>query len=161
MTRIEHRFGGVWLPIITPFLDGELDKGSFVSLLQHYRDQAIDGYILGATTGEGMTLNKSELNQLIYLANEVLGEKKTRPPLFLGLSSSHTQSLVKDIQEWNKSPIDGYLVTCPYYVRPSQDGIFEHFEAAASATDRPIMIYNIPYRTGINMTENAGAIIHH
>jgi 4-hydroxy-tetrahydrodipicolinate synthase len=154
MTNSDRPFSGIWLPIITPFQDGHVDEKSFLSLLQHYSDSPIDGYIIGATTGEGLTLSKAEISKLIYLANSVLKSAEDGPSVFLGLSGSHTQALVDAVQRWNDVDLDGYLVTCPYYVRPSQEGIGLHFRTIAAATTRPIMIYNIPYRTGVNMTND-------
>jgi 4-hydroxy-tetrahydrodipicolinate synthase len=72
-------------------------------------------------------------------------------PLFLGLSGSDTRKLVKALERTAAWPIDGYLIACPYYTRPSQEGMIRHFSALAESTARPIIIYNIPYRTGVNL----------
>lgn len=80
-----------------------------------------------------------------------LGATERSLPVFLGLSGSDTRKLVKALEHTAAWPIDGYLIACPYYTRPSQEGMVRHFSALADATARPIMIYNIPYRTGVNL----------
>jgi 4-hydroxy-tetrahydrodipicolinate synthase len=139
---------GLWLPLVTPFKQGRLDEASLARLLRHYLRQRVDGFILAATTGEGLTLDEAETERLIGLAaDEVTG----RRPLYLGLSGSDTAKLVKTLTRTRSWPVDGYLIACPYYIRPSQEGLYRHFTALAEATDRPILIYNIPYRTGVNL----------
>ena len=140
---------GLWLPLVTPFREGRLDERSLLRLSRHYLGQPVDGLILAATTGEGLTLDEAETEHLTALAAaEVAG----RLPLYLGLSGSDTRKLVKILSQRAAWPVEGYLIACPYYVRPSQEGLYRHFAALAEATDRPILIYNIPYRTGVNMT---------
>jgi 4-hydroxy-tetrahydrodipicolinate synthase len=139
---------GLWLPLITPFRDGALDETSFCRLVRHYAAEPVDGLILAATTGEGLTIGDAETERLVAVAREALA----RPmPLYLGLSGSDTRKGVKALAGTSAWPVDGYLIACPYYTRPSQDGLRQHFTALADATDRPILIYNIPYRTGVNM----------
>ncbi len=137
---------GLWLPLITPFLDGQVDETSARRLLRHYAAEPIQGLILAATTGEGLTLDTSEIQRLVRLA-----ATETRLPLYLGLSGSDTRKVVKTLHDTETWPIDGYLIACPYYTRPSQEGLFRHFAAMADSTSRPILIYNIPYRTGVNL----------
>ncbi|HEX4570566.1 MAG TPA: 4-hydroxy-tetrahydrodipicolinate synthase [Dongiaceae bacterium] len=140
---------GIWLPLVTPFREGRLDERSLLRLLRHYLGQPVDGLILAATTGEGLTLDEAETERLAALAAaEVAG----RIPLYLGLSGSDTRKLAKTLAQRAAWPVEGYLIACPYYLRPSQEGLYRHFAALAEATDRPILIYNIPYRTGVNMT---------
>jgi 4-hydroxy-tetrahydrodipicolinate synthase len=140
---------GLWLPLVTPFREGRLDERSLLRLLRHYLGQPVDGLILAATTGEGLTLDEAETERLAALAAaEVAG----RLPLYLGLSGSDTRKLAKTLAQRAAWPVEGYLIACPYYLRPSQEGLYRHFAALAEATDRPILIYNIPYRTGVNMT---------
>jgi 4-hydroxy-tetrahydrodipicolinate synthase len=139
---------GIWLPLVTPFRDGGLDERSLLRLLRHYLGRKLDGLILAATTGEGLTLDEAETERLVAVAAaEVTG----RLPLYLGLSGSDTRKLAKILAARAAWPVEGYLIACPYYTRPSQEGLYRHFAALAQATDRPILIYNIPYRTGVNM----------
>ena len=140
---------GIWLPLITPFIDGDLDETSLTRLVRHYAGEPLDGMILAGTTGETMTLNDTETERLVQVSAEALDRAM---PLWLGLSGSDTAKLIKQIQGTRDWPIDGYLITVPYYTRPSQEGLFEHFSAAAEATDKPIIVYKIPYRTGVNLS---------
>jgi 4-hydroxy-tetrahydrodipicolinate synthase len=143
--------GGLWLPLITPFRDGALDELSLRRLARHYAAEPLDGLILAATTGEGLTLDEAETQRLVAAVAEELAAANRRLPLFLGLSGSDTRKLVKALAHTAPWPIDGYLIACPYYTRPSQLGMVRHFTALAEGTARPIMIYNIPYRTGVNL----------
>ncbi len=147
----QPRLQGLWLPLITPFRDGALDDASLGRLIRHYANEPIDGFILGATTGEGLTLDESELETLVGVCTDELERIGREVPVFLGASGSDTRRLVKALERTEEWPVDGYLVACPYYTRPSQDGLHAHFSALADATTRPILIYNIPYRTGVNM----------
>jgi 4-hydroxy-tetrahydrodipicolinate synthase len=138
----------IWLPLVTPFRDGDLDEASLRRLVRHYGTQPIDGLILAATTGEGLTLDDDETARLVRV---VVAELGGRLPVCLGLSGSDTRKLTKALERTAAWPVEGYLIACPYYTRPSQEGLFRHFATLARDSDKPIMIYNIPYRTGVNM----------
>jgi 4-hydroxy-tetrahydrodipicolinate synthase len=142
---------GLWLPLVTPFRDGAIDAASLRRLIAHYADQPIDGLILGATTGEGLTLGDDELEQLVMVTAMELQHGGVTRPLYLGLTGSDTRRLVAALARTSNWPVDGYLIASPYYSRPSQRGLLQHFEALADSTARPIMLYNIPYRTGVNL----------
>jgi 4-hydroxy-tetrahydrodipicolinate synthase len=148
---METRLSGIWLPLVTPFADGALDAASLRRLLAHYAHERIDGFILAATTGEGLVLDDAEVQRVVATAAEVVGGRK---PVFLGLCGSDTRRLVRRLAATAEWPVDGYLITCPYYSRPSQEGLYQHFAALADTTERPILIYNIPYRTGVNMSND-------
>jgi len=140
---------GLWLPLITPFRDGALDTGSWRRVLKHYAQEPLDGLILAGTTGESMTLDDAELETLVQIAAEEVGG---RLPLYLGLGGSDTRNQARHLTAIQSWPIDGYLIACPYYSRPSQDGLYHHFAALAAETDKSILVYNIPYRTGVNLS---------
>jgi 4-hydroxy-tetrahydrodipicolinate synthase len=142
---------GVWLPLVTPFRDGEIDEASTRRLVRHYASKPVDGFILAATTGEGLTLDEAEAERLTALSRGELEAAGRRLPLYLGLSGSDTREGLKALARTEPWPIDGYLIVCPYYTRPSQEGLYRHFTALADATARPILLYNIPYRTGVNL----------
>jgi len=146
-----RRIEGLWLPLVTPFRDGALDERSLRRIARHYLGQPVDGMILAATTGEGLTIDEDETERLTAIvAIEVAG----RIPVFLGLSGSDTRKVAKALAHTAPWPVDGYLIACPYYTRPSQAGLYHHFAALAGETARPIMIYNIPYRTGVNLAND-------
>src|SRR3954462_62734 len=143
--------GGVWLPLITPFKDGAIDAVSLRRLIGHFAGKTIDGLIVGATTGEGLTLDDTEVEQLVMLTATAQRDFDLSVPLVLGVCGSDTRKLTKWLARTAGWPLDAYLIACPYYTRPSQAGLMLHFSALADATARPIMIYNIPYRTGVNL----------
>ena len=142
---------GLWLPLITPFREGKVDANSLARLIEHYLRQPIDGLIVAATTGEGLTLSDDETADLVTLAAQAVDG---RAPLHLGLAGSDTAGLTTTLESTASWPIDGYLISCPYYSRPSQQGLHDHFAALAHATDRPLTLYNIPYRTGVNLAND-------
>lgn len=146
--RERPRLEGIWLPLITPFTDGALDERALEGLVRHYLAEPIDGLILAATTGEALTLDDAEVERLVAVAAETVAGRR---PIFLGLCGSDTRKLVHRLETTAAWPIDGYLVTCPYYSRPSQEGLRRHFEALAASTTKPLALYNIPYRTGVNL----------
>ena len=141
------RLSGIWLPLIN-HLDGMLDEASLARLAAYYAQERIDGIILAATTGEGLVLDDAETERVVAVATEAVAQRK---PVFLGLCGSDTRRLARRLEATAGWPVEGYLITCPYYSRPSQEGMHRHFCALADATDRPILIYNIPYRTGVNL----------
>jgi len=155
MQTVPPRLGGLWLPLVTPFRDGVLDEASLCRLVRYYAGEPIDGVILAATTGEGLTLDEAETERLVTLVATELGAARRSLPIYLGLSGSDTRKLVKAVKDTAAWPLDGYLIACPYYTRPSQEGMVQHFSLLADAATRPILIYNIPYRTGVNLGNDA------
>lgn len=142
---------GIWLPLITPFRDGALDETSLRRMARHYLGLPIDGFILAATTGEGLTIDEDETERLVAV---VTAEVAGTVPVFLGVSGSDTRKVCKALAHTAPWPVDGYLIACPYYTRPSQEGLYRHFAALAGETARPIVVYNIPYRTGVNLAND-------
>ena len=149
---LESRLQGLWLPLVTPFRDGELDEPSLRRLVRHYAGGPIDGLILAATSGEGMALGAAELEQLVTVVRaEISGSGRTIP-ICLGLSGAATAKMLDALDETADWPIDGYLIASPYYTRPSQRGLLQHFNTLADHASWPIVLYNIPYRTAVNLT---------
>jgi len=149
MSDLRNQLQGLWLPLVTPFRDGELDQISLRRLVRHYADGTVDGLILAATSGEGMTLGISELEQLIALVRAEIAGRYL--PICLGLSGASTAKLCDALDETAAWPIDGYLIASPYYTRPSQRGLVQHFTALADHASWPLVLYNIPYRTAVNL----------
>lgn len=152
MTGLEDHLHGLWLPLVTPFQGGALDERSLRRLTRHYGAGAVDGFILGATSGEGMTLREAELERLVAVVRDEMAAGGLTMPICLGLSGADTARLKERLDETADWPIDGYLIASPYYVRPSQRGLLAHFEALADHAAWPIVLYNIPYRTAVNIT---------
>ncbi|WP_439364617.1 4-hydroxy-tetrahydrodipicolinate synthase family protein [Bradyrhizobium sp. DASA03005] len=152
MTGLRDHLHGLWLPLVTPFQDGALDERSLRRLTRHYGAHGIDGFILGATSGEGMTLRAAELERLVAVVREEMAAGGGNLPIYLGLSGADTSRLQERLDETADWPIDGYLIASPYYVRPSQRGLLAHFETLADHAAWPIALYNIPYRCAVNIT---------
>jgi 4-hydroxy-tetrahydrodipicolinate synthase len=138
---------GLFLPLITPFRDGALDASSLERLCAHYAASPLDGFVLAATTGEGLVLDEEETKRLAAAARAFGGDR----PIYLGLAGTDTRALRRRLDATADWPIAGYLIACPPYTRPSQEGLRRHFTALADASAKPIILYNIPYRTGVNL----------
>jgi 4-hydroxy-tetrahydrodipicolinate synthase len=151
MNDLRCRLQGLWLPLVTPFRDGELDQPSLGSLVRHYASGPIDGLILAATSGEGFSLSRAELERLVKLVHAELGRSRRHLPICLGLAGAGTAKMLEILDETAAWPIDGYLISSPYYLRPSQRGLLQHFTALADRAAWPIVLYNIPYRTSVNL----------
>ena len=143
------RFSGVWLPVVTPFKDGEIDYAGYARLVDHYVRAGVTGVIPLGTTGESPTIDEMETEALI---ERTVATVAGRVPILVGVGGNDTRKVVKAVKRLQNHAVQGILSVCPYYNRPSQDGMREHFTRLAGATDRPILIYNIPYRTGVNLT---------
>jgi 4-hydroxy-tetrahydrodipicolinate synthase len=139
---------GVFLPIITPFTGGKVDIQAYKKLLHHYLDEGVHGLVPLGTTGESPTVEEDEYDQIVEATIGIAGDKV---PIYVGVSGNSTRKLMDQINHLNSFGINGYLVTSPYFNLPSQQGIFDHFAQLAGATDKHILIYNIPYRTGRNV----------
>lgn len=142
---------GLWLPLITPFKDGELDEASLRRIVKHYTTKGLSGFILSATTGEGQTLDDVELERLVAISAEEMSQNNNDISLYLGVSGSDPRKVQNQLRKTQIWPIDGYLISGPNYLRPSQEGLKQYYESLARSTERPILIYNIPYRTGVNI----------
>jgi 4-hydroxy-tetrahydrodipicolinate synthase len=151
VTTGNRPLGGVYLPLVTPFLDGEVDHDSLERLLARYRGSGIAGLVLLGTTGESPVLSVEESERIVELVATTLQESL---PLYLGVSGNDTRTVAATVRRSDRLAVDGYLVTAPYYNRPSQAGLIAHFDAVVAETDRDVIVYNIPYRTGVNL-ENA------
>ncbi|MBV8132076.1 MAG: 4-hydroxy-tetrahydrodipicolinate synthase [Alphaproteobacteria bacterium] len=142
---------GVWLPIVTPFRDGEVDLASYERLIDHYIRLGISGIFPLGTTGESPTLDDDEGEAIV---ERTIAAVAGRVPIFVGIGSNATAKIVKQIRRLERYAFAGSVSVCLYYNRPGQDGLREHFTRIAEATDRPIVIYNIPYRTAVNLTND-------
>ncbi len=139
---------GVWLPIVTPFFQNEVDIKSYERLLKTYIDKKVSGFIPLGTTGESPVVETDEVEKIIETT--VMTVNRT-VPVFVGIGGNNTAKILKKLKRIEKYGIDGILSVCPYYNRPDQQGLYEHFLTISEATDLDIAIYNIPYRTGINL----------
>ncbi len=139
---------GVWLPIVTPFKNDKIDYKSYKRLIDHYSDKGISGFIPLGTTGEVPTLSDYEFEEMIEKTMEF---NTRRLPVYVGIGGNYTAQVIKKVKIAEYYDINGILSVCPYYNKPNQDGIYSHFKAIADETPLDIVIYNIPYRTGVNV----------
>lgn len=151
MSDLREQLRGLWLPLVTPFRDDKLDETSLRRLVRHYAALPVDGMILAATSGEGMSLAQSELERLVAVTRAEISASRRYIPICLGLSGASTRKMCDALDETAGWPIDGYLIASPYYTRPSQRGLLQHFTQLADHASWPLVLYNIPYRTAVNI----------
>ena len=147
-------FSGIWVPVITPFADGAVDHAALRALVRRYADAGIAGLVALGTTGEPAALDAAEQDAVLttILDEAQAASRGAQPlPVLVGVSGNHTASMRERIEQLNPLPIAGLLIAAPYYIRPSQAGIVGHFTALADASDKPVMLYDIPYRTGVRL----------
>jgi 4-hydroxy-tetrahydrodipicolinate synthase len=141
--------GEVLTAIVTPFgKDGAVDYDRFRALARHVIDSGADGIVVAATTGESPTLTDEEKVALWEAAVDEVGEKATVIASTGTYSTAHSLHLTEQAHELG---VDGFLVVTPYYNKPPPRGIVEHFKAIAAASDKPIIVYNIPQRVVVNI----------
>lgn len=141
-------FEGIWLPMITPMRGGYVDLEAAQALARYYRNAGIAGLVLFGSTGEGSLLSMPEKIDMI----EAISSDPHALPLVFGAGGVDTRGVAAAIRRLDKYQPAGYLVPPPYYLGPSQAGILWHYRQIAWATERPIILYNIPKRTGVTMT---------
>ncbi|MGY6152045.1 4-hydroxy-tetrahydrodipicolinate synthase [Paraburkholderia graminis] len=142
-------FSGIWIPLITPFADGAVDHAALRALVRRYADAGVAGIVALGTTGEPAALDAAE--QDAVLATILEAAQNAPLPVVVGVSGNNTASMRERIRQLNSLPIAGVLMAAPYYVRPSQAGIVSHFMALADASDKPVVLYDIPQRTGVRL----------
>ena len=141
---------GLGIALITPFTpDGEVDYKALVRLVEYQIDNGADFLCILATTGETPCLSKEEK---VRIKNLVVEINKGRLPILMGCGGNNTKAVIEEIQATDWSGISGILSVCPYYNKPSQEGLYQHFKAIANASPLPVVLYNVPGRTGVNMT---------
>lgn len=145
-------FGQVITAMVTPFdQHGAIDFPATKNLIEHLIANGTDAVVVAGTTGESPTLSSDEKLALFrFVVQEVAG----RIPVIAGTGSNNTHASVELTREAEKCGVDGIMLVVPYYNRPSQEGIYEHFKLVAGVTNLPVMLYNIPGRTGCNMEVN-------
>ncbi len=149
---------GLGTALITPFkADHSIDFDALTRLLDHQVAGGVDYLVVLGTTAETATLTSEEKRAVReFVVQQTNGERRTandahRIPLVLGIGGNNTAQVIRDIQETDLSPFAAILSVCPYYNKPSQEGLFQHFSAIAEASPIPIILYNVPGRTGVNL----------
>ncbi len=140
--------GGILTAIVTPFDgDGRVNEEAFVALLHHVLDNGSDGVVVAGTTGEGATMTDAEKLRLCELAVAESGDAT----VIAGTGSNDTAHSIELTERAGELGVDGMLVVTPYYNKPNRRGIVAHFSAVAQATDKPIIVYNIPSRCVVDI----------
>jgi 4-hydroxy-tetrahydrodipicolinate synthase len=142
-------FAGSLVAIVTPMrADGAIDLEAWTRLLEFHVANGTDGIVVGGTTGESATLRDGELRELLLSACQLL---QGQVPVIAGAGTSSTAATVERVAWLSELPIDALLLVTPAYNRPPQEGLYQHFVAAAAAARKPLLLYNVPARTAIDM----------
>ena len=146
----QNKFRGLGIALITPFkADGSIDLDALDRLVEYQIKGGADFLCIMGTTAETPTLSREEKRLLKErLVRRVAG----RVPLLMGCGGNNTASVIDELRTEDWTGIDGVLSVCPYYNKPSQEGLYQHFAAIAKASPVPVVLYNVPGRTGVNMT---------
>jgi 4-hydroxy-tetrahydrodipicolinate synthase len=147
--KVPPRFEGIYVPNITPFRDGALDLPALRRIVRYLIGNGADGIVPTGTTGESPTLTDDEKQQVW---ETVIEEAAGQVPVIAGTGTNDTRHTIELTARARAAGADAVLVVAPYYSKPGQDGILAHFSAIASSTGLPVLIYNIPGRTGVNIT---------
>ncbi|WP_444814997.1 4-hydroxy-tetrahydrodipicolinate synthase [Variovorax brevis] len=140
-------FSGLWIPLVTPFNGGAVDHPALAALVKRLASTGIAGYVVCGSTGEAAALDEGE--QLAVLAT--VAQAAPQLPRIMGVSGYHLGKMLAWVRRLNKEPLAGLLVPAPNYIRPSQAGLLQWFAAIAKESAAPLLIYDIPYRTGATL----------
>ena len=142
-------FKGSNVALITPFKDNELDIDAYIKLIHYHLENGTNGLVPAGTTGESPTLNHEEHQKVIEIC---ISEAKGKIPVIAGTGSNSTEEAVSLTRHAEKAGADGALVVTPYYNKPTQEGLYQHYKSINDNTNLPIIIYNIPSRCVIDMS---------
>ncbi len=146
----KKKFSGTGVAIVTPFRnDGSVDFKSLGKLLEHIIKGGVDYVVPLGTTGESVTLTKDEKKAVVNFVTDTVS---SRIQVVIGIGGNNTQEIIDSVNQFDFSNVDGLLSVSPYYNKPSQQGIYEHFRAIASTSPVPVIVYNVPGRTGSNIS---------
>jgi len=146
------KFKGTGVAIVTPFKnDTSIDFAAFNRVINHVIKGGVNYIVAMGTTGESVTLTKDEKQALISYAVETID---SRVPLVIGIGGNNTQDVINSVRHANLTGVDGILSVAPYYNKPSQRGLFQHFKAIATCSPIPVILYNVPGRTCCNITSD-------
>ena len=144
-----QKFIGTGVALVTPFnKDLSVDFNALRKLVNYNIENGTNYLVINGTTGESGTITEEEKQEIITV---IIEENKGRLPLVLGVGGNNTANVVKELQTRDLTSIDGILSVAPYYSKPTQEGFYQHFKAIAEATNKPIILYNVPGRTAKNM----------
>jgi 4-hydroxy-tetrahydrodipicolinate synthase len=142
-------FEGALTALVTPFRDDRVDEPALRAIVADQIDGGIDGLIPCGTTGESVNLSAAEFSRVLEI---VVDEARGRVPVIAGAGSASTRHSIELCESAKQARVDGLLVVVPYYNKPTQDGLLAHYSAVAKAVPLPLMLYNIPGRSGVDMS---------
>jgi 4-hydroxy-tetrahydrodipicolinate synthase len=142
------KFRGAFVAIVTPFIDGQLDEQGLVDLIEFHIANGTHGIVPCGTTGESATMSHEEHHRVVDLTVKTVNG---RVPVVAGSGSNSTAEAIELTRYAKEAGVDGVLMVSPYYNRPSQEGLYQHFKAVAETVDVPIILYNVPSRTSSNV----------
>ena len=142
------RFCGAYTALVTPFRNGGVDEDAYRALIEWQIEQGIDGLVPCGTTGESAAMSHAEHEEVIRIC---VDQAKGRVPVLAGAGSNYTKEAISLTKFAKNVGADGALHITPYYNKPTQEGLYQHFKAIAEAVDIPLVMYNVPGRTGLNM----------
>lgn len=146
---VQNKFRGLGIALITPFKDDfSVDYVALKRLVEYQLKGGADFFCILATTGETPCLTVEEKNEI---KRTVIETVNGRVPILMGCGGNNTSAVIDEIKRTDWHGIDGILSVCPYYNKPSQEGLFQHFKAISSATSLPVVLYNVPGRTSVNL----------
>ena len=149
IVMVRNIFKGLGIALITPFRqDGSVDYDALLRLVEYQLSNGADFFCILATTGETPCLTAEEKKNIKELVVRTVNH---RVPILMGCGGDNTAAVVEELKTGDFSGIDGILSVCPYYNKPSQEGLYQHFKTIAAATSLPVVLYNVPGRTGVNL----------
>ena len=139
-------YSGIWLPLVTPFRSNKVDVDALQKMTDRYARTGISGFVVLGTTGEAALLSEIERVTVLQAVTDVV---TNRLPVLVGVGGLNTRKFVREMQRLEHWDIAGFLVSAPAYLCPNQEGLVWHFERIASATQRHVVLYDVPHRTGV------------
>jgi 4-hydroxy-tetrahydrodipicolinate synthase len=156
---LRDKFTGTGIAIVTPFhADGKIDWDSYKKLVEFWIKEGVEYLVVLGTTGESATIHGKEKQEVFSFINKTVAG---RVPLIAGIGGNDTNKVIDDFKSFDLTGYDAILSVSPYYNRPNQEGLFQHYKALDAATPLPIMMYNVPSRTGQSMTAKTQLRIAH
>jgi 4-hydroxy-tetrahydrodipicolinate synthase len=155
---METMLQGVLTAVVTPFRDGEVDEEAFHTLLRRQMAAGVTGIVVCGSTGEAATLAAAERERLVAVAVETCSAHETQ--VWVGTGTNNTRTTVDLTRQAERQGAHGAMIVAPPYNKPSQEGLFRHFEAVAQATDLPLIVYNVPGRTAVHVSAETVARVH-
>ena len=152
MTSKQKVFSGCASALVTPFLNGKIDYQSFENLIEYQIKGGVEAIVILGTTGEAPTVSEEEREEIVSFTKKTVNG---RARLIVGTGTNSTESTVRYTKSAYNLGADAVLCVCPYYNKPSSHGISEHYKAIAKSVDIPVIVYNVPSRTGVNIPVDA------